>query len=142
MKIGELAQATRSTVQTVRYYEKEGLLPEPQRTEGNYRFYGADHVERLRFIRNCRVLDMTHQEIRTLLQAMDQPTVGCGSVNTLIETHIQHVEIRINELLGLQAQLIALRQRCVGEQPAETCGILHELSTMEAEGTPHRSHVG
>lgn len=118
MKIGELAQATRSTVETVRYYEKEGLLPEPQRTERNYRFYGTEHVERLRFIRNCRVLDMTHQEIRTLLQAMDQPAAGCGSVNTLIDAHIQHVEVRIHELLGLQAQLMALRQRCVGEQLA------------------------
>lgn len=57
MKIGELALAAQCTVETVRYYEKEGLLAEPARTSANYRSYGAAHVERLRFIRNCRALD-------------------------------------------------------------------------------------
>ena len=65
MKIGELAQIAQCTVETVRYYEKEGLLPSPARTAGNFRLYGLGHVERLRFIRNCRALDMSHDEIRT-----------------------------------------------------------------------------
>jgi len=58
-------------VETIRYYEREGLLPVPARTGGNYRLYGTQHVERLRFIRNCRSLDMTHDEIRTLLAFRD-----------------------------------------------------------------------
>ena len=60
MKIGELARLTQCTVETVRYYEREGLLPVATRTEGNFRAYGPEHIERLRFIRNCRALDMSH----------------------------------------------------------------------------------
>ena len=69
MKIGELAQSARCSVETVRYYEKEGLLPAPERGQNNYRIYGTAHVERLRLIRNCRALDMTLEEIRVLLMA-------------------------------------------------------------------------
>ena len=78
MKIGELAQVGQCTVETVRYYEKEGLLPAPARTAGNFRQYGPIHVERLRFIRNCRALDMTHDEIRALLVLIEQPASDCG----------------------------------------------------------------
>jgi DNA-binding transcriptional MerR regulator len=76
MKIGELAQVAQTTVETVRYYEKEGLLPETARTAGNFRVYGAAHLERLRFIRNCRALDMSHGEIHTLLGLTDRPLRG------------------------------------------------------------------
>ena len=61
MKIGELAAFAQCTVETVRYYEKEGLISEPGRTAGNFRVYGAEHLERLRFIRNCRTLYMSHE---------------------------------------------------------------------------------
>lgn len=63
MKIGELAKATDCAVETIRYYEREQLLPEPARTDGNYRLYTQAHVEWLTFIRNCRTLDMTLDEI-------------------------------------------------------------------------------
>lgn len=102
MKIGELAQASQCTVETMRYYEKEGLLPIPARTEGNYRSYGSAHVERLRFIRNCRALDMTHQEIYVLLGLMDQPGSDCGAVNELLDEHITHVDVRIAEFSQLK----------------------------------------
>ena len=71
MKIGELAKLTDCQVETIRYYEREGLLPEPARSEGNYRLYTQAHVERLTFIRNCRSLDMTLEEIRSLLNLRD-----------------------------------------------------------------------
>ncbi len=73
MKIGDLAKATDCAVETIRYYEREKLLPEPARSEGNYRMYTQAHVERLTFIRNCRTLDMTLDEIRSLLQLRDSP---------------------------------------------------------------------
>eukprot|EP01030_Chromulinospumella_sphaerica_P019117 gene19117-18994_t len=76
MKIGELALVAQCTVETVRYYEKAGLLPEPARTPGNFRVYGPEHLERLRFIRNCRALDMSQEEIHTLLNLADQPADG------------------------------------------------------------------
>ena len=77
MKIGELARRTGCQVETIRYYEREGLLPEPARSPGNYRLYGSAHVERLTFIRHCRALDMTLGEIRTLLMHRDHPERDC-----------------------------------------------------------------
>ena len=68
MKIGELAAASDTVVETIRYYEREGLLPEPARTESNYRTYGDVHLARLQFIRYCRGLDMSLDEIRVLLR--------------------------------------------------------------------------
>ena len=90
MKIGQLAQQTGTPVDTIRYYEREGLLPRAARTEGNYRIYDAVHLERLAFIRRCRSLDMTLDEIRVLLCFRDRPLESCKDVNTLLDAHIDH----------------------------------------------------
>ena len=143
MKIGELAQVAQCTVETVRYYEKAGLLPETARTAGNFRVYGPDHVERLRFIRNCRALDMSHEEIHSLLELADDPAAGCGGVNAVFDQHIAHVDERIRELTHLKQQLAALRERCASEQPVDACGILIGLAAMETEAKPERhTHFG
>lgn len=131
MKIGELALAAQCSVETVRYYEKEGLLAEPARSSTNYRCYSEAHVERLRFIRNCRSLDMSHNEIRALFVLMEQPANDCGSVNQLLDKHIDHVNIRIAELVQLRLQLGQLRQLCQQEQGMDDCGILQGLASME-----------
>lgn len=142
MKIGELAKATDCAVETIRYYEREQLLPEPARSDGNYRLYTQAHVERLTFIRNCRTLDMTLDEIRSLLSLRDSPDGSCGSVNALIDEHIEHVQARIDGLVALQAQLVELRQQC-NAQGAE-CAILQQLETSGAVSVPEidQSHVG
>jgi Cd(II)/Pb(II)-responsive transcriptional regulator len=143
MKIGELAQIAQTTVETVRYYEKEGLLPETVRTAGNFRVYGPAHLERLRFIRNCRALDMSHDEIHTLLDLADEPSEGCGAINTVFDQHIAHVDERIRELMHLKEQLAMLRQQCQTEQAVDACGILQGLATMETEAKPERhTHLG
>lgn len=143
MKIGELAQAGQCTVETVRYYEKEGLLPAPGRTSGNFRVYGAEHLERLRFIRNCRALDMSHEEIHTLLSLADQPAEGCGAINAVFDQHIAHVDERIRELVQLKQQLGTLRLRCRSEQAVQQCGILQGLAAMETEQKQERhTHLG
>lgn len=143
MKIGELARLAQCTVETVRYYEKAGLLPPPGRTGANYRQYGEAHVARLRFIRNCRALDMTHDEVRALLGLVDQPANDCGGVNRVLDEHIAHVEVRFKELKQLKQQLVALRQSCHGEQPVITCGIVQGLTTMETETRNQRqTHLG
>ena len=111
MKIGELAELTDCQGEAIRYYEREGLLPEPARSDGNYRLYTQAHVERLTFVRNCRSLDMTLEEIRSLLSLRDSPQDQCESVNALVDEDIQHVKARIDGLLVLQAQLLDLRQR-------------------------------
>jgi Cd(II)/Pb(II)-responsive transcriptional regulator len=144
MKIGELAKAAGTTVETVRYYEKEGLLPAPERGANNYRSYGPVHAERLRLIRNCRALDMTQDEIRAILSLADSHAADCGPINEIFQDHIRHVDERIAELRQLKSQLSALRQRCLSARPhAEDCGILHGLAEMQVEERPERhTHLG
>ena len=150
MKIGELARATNTQVETIRYYEREGLLPETARTEGNYRIYDDAHVQRLSFIRHCRSLDMTLAEIRVLLSFKDAPAENCGEVNALLDDHIGHVTQRIRELRQLEGQLKSLRQLCQETQDAAHCGILNELTDIArhpgAVRTPaghvHGAHAG
>ena len=143
MKIGELAARTDCAVETIRYYEREGLLPVPRRSAGNYRQYGETHLERLVFIRNCRVLDMTLQEIKQLLTLREQPRASCGGVNKLIDEHIEHVGQRIAALTQLQQQLVELRRRCQSPHAMDTCGIIQQLGTSGAVQPPDEdSHVG
>lgn len=142
MKIGELARMAHCQVETIRYYEREGLLPSPERTEGNYRFYTQAHLERLVFIRNCRALDMTHEEIRQLLQYRDDPISNCAGVNELVDDHIEHVRSRIASLQVLQAQLIELRRNCSEGREAAACQILHRLTLGEnIQVEENSSHV-
>ncbi len=143
MKIGELAKAAHCTTETIRFYEKEGLMPDAQRTAANYRSYGAPHIERLRFIRNCRALDMTHDEIRALLRLMDHGSDRCESIDALLDAHIGHVDTRLAELEQLKAQLIGLREQCNGSGTVEACGIVQGLAAMETlPAPPKRTHVG
>ena len=128
MKIGELALAAQTQVETIRYYEREGLLPQAPRSEGNYRLYGAPHLERLVFIRNCRTLDMTLEEIQRLLALRDLPHESCAGINSLVDEHIEHVQARIDSLQALRAQLTKLRDRCNDPKEAEGCGILRQLN--------------
>lgn len=129
MKIGELAQATDTPVETIRFYEKEGLLPTPARTESNYRIYGLEHVERLMFIRRCRSLDMALDEIRALLRFKESPQENCGGVGELLEEHLGHVAQRIRELRALEKQLKGLLEQCSTTAASGDCGILKELSS-------------
>lgn len=138
MKIGELAKAAHCRVETIRYYETAGLLPPPLRSEGNYRDYSQAHVERLRFVRNCRALDMTHEEIKRLLHFLDNPSENCGDVNVLLDTHITHVGIRLTELTLLKQQLAALRAQCHSDNSADHCGILQGLRALEMEPVGER----
>lgn len=140
LKIGELAKRTGYPVETIRYYERERLLPVPARSEGNYRLYGAAHLERLQFIRHCRSLDMALDEIRSLLTFRDAPEQSCGAVNALLDKHVDHVASRIAELQTLEKQLKALRGLCQRAQAAKDCGILQSLGNNADGGEP--THLG
>jgi Cd(II)/Pb(II)-responsive transcriptional regulator len=133
MKIGELSSASSTPIETIRYYERQGLLPSPARTQGNFRDYEQPHLERLQFIRHCRSLDMSLDEVRVLLRFKDDPGADCGDVNELIDEHIGHVSLRIKELRALEKQLKELRQRCGHAQAADRCGILAGLSKASLE---------
>jgi Cd(II)/Pb(II)-responsive transcriptional regulator len=145
--IGVLAKRTRCQAETIRYYEREGLLPAPARSQGNYRQYDTTHVERLSFIRHCRSLDMTLDEIRALLDFRDAPTRDCADVSVLLDEHVRHVANRIAELRRLQRQLKHLRGLCAQPGQAESCGILNAMSRASrgagaagASGHLHGSH--
>ena len=144
MKIGELSRATATPVETIRFYEREGLLPVAARTEGNYRIYDQSHVERLVFIRHCRSLDMALDEVRQLLRFKESPQDNCLGVNTLLDDHIGHVVQRIGELRALEKQLRLLRDQCAQASGTAECGILKGLSgDLPAAESPtrHRHHV-
>ena len=142
MKIGDLAHAAQTQVETVRYYERAGLLPEAPRSGANYRVYGAAHVERLAFIRQCRNLDMALDEIRALITLRESPAQDCGEINALLDEHIGHVAHRIRELRALEKDLKALRARCAAPHPLAECGILNGLDKAAAAPTPtKRRHV-
>lgn len=135
MKIGELSAASATPIETIRYYERERLLPPPARTQGNFRVYEALHLERLQFIRHCRSLDMSLDEVRTLLRFKDDPTAHCGDVNQLLDEHVGHVSRRIKELRALEKQLKDLRLRCGDARAADQCGILVGLSEASQESS-------
>ncbi len=132
--IGALAKRTQCQAETIRYYEREGLLPPPARSQGNYRQYDSGHVERLSFIRHCRSLDMTLAEIRALLDFRDAPTRDCAEVSALLDEHVRHVADRIDELRRLQRQLKHLRGLCARPGQARRCGILNEMSRAATGG--------
>jgi Cd(II)/Pb(II)-responsive transcriptional regulator len=141
LKIGALARQAQCQTETIRFYEREGLLPAPTRSAGNYRLYGRAHAERLAFIRNCRALDMTLDEIRQLLRFRDLPQDNCAAAHALLDEHVAHVAARIAELQQLQRQLKALRRQCQPARAERDCGILDELSHPGVEGNKRAAHL-
>jgi Cd(II)/Pb(II)-responsive transcriptional regulator len=141
MKIGELATTSATPIETIRYYEREGLLPAPARSQGNFRVYEGPHLERLQFIRYCRGLDMSLDEVRVLLKFKDAPGDSCSDVNDLLDAHIGHVSRRIRELRTLEKQLKELQHRCGAARPAQECGILSELTQASKDAVPADGRV-
>lgn len=127
MKISDLSRATGVDVETIRYYEKAGLLPAPAREANGYRSYGDSHLERLAFVRHCRALDMPLADVRSLLAAVDGQADGCASTDELIDAQLKRVRARLKSLRALERQLAQLRQRCDADHARHGCGILEEL---------------
>ncbi|MGH8231236.1 MAG: Cd(II)/Pb(II)-responsive transcriptional regulator [Steroidobacteraceae bacterium] len=142
MSIGDLANRTQCQTETIRYYEREGLLPSPARSAGNYRQYDGAHVERLSFIRHCRSLDMTLDEIRALLKFRDAPSRNCADVSALLSEHVRHVADRITQLRRLQRQLKQLRGLCANPGDTDRCGILKEITRAARRGGEAPRSVG
>jgi Cd(II)/Pb(II)-responsive transcriptional regulator len=127
MRIGELSQATGVEIETIRYYEKAGLLPCPARGNNGYRAYRPEHLERLAFIRHCRALDIPLADITRLLDFVAHPDADCGDIDRLIDSQLVQVRARLKSMRALEKQLAALRGRCSAGRVAGDCGILHEL---------------
>ena len=127
MLIGELHQTSGVGIETIRYYEKAGLLPAPARTGNGYRNYGSEHLERLSFIHHCRALDMPLAEIKQMLDFLAHPEADCGDINRLIDEQLARVRARLKAMRSLEKQLSQLRAHCEAGHTAAECGILHEL---------------
>jgi Cd(II)/Pb(II)-responsive transcriptional regulator len=141
MKIGELAKNTGCEIETIRYYEKSGLLDAPQRTSGGYREYQGQHQERLQFIRHCRSLQMGLADIKALLTLKSNPSAGCQSINDLLDHHIAGIQARMATLRTLEKQLATLRHQCAEPHSVQECGILQTLNEA-AEGHHCVCHDG
>jgi len=127
MKIGELSHATGVDADTIRFYEKTGVLPPPARQTNGYRAYGPEHVDGLSFVRHCRALDIPLADVRRLLNFTSRPDEDCEDINRLVDEQIARVRARLTSLKALEKQLTTLRARCSAGHQAKECGILGEL---------------
>ncbi|QBL94979.1 HTH-type transcriptional regulator ZntR [Komagataeibacter saccharivorans] len=124
--IGELGRLTDTKVETVRYYERVGLLPHPPRSSGNYRVYDDAHLGRLGFIRRARELGFSLDQVRELLDLAGQTTRSCEEVDEIVQAHVTDIERRIHDLQTLRQELTQLLAQCQHGKVAE-CRIIGAL---------------
>jgi len=129
LRIGAIAKQAGVPVETIRYYEKIGLLPEPVRDASGYRSYRQAHLDRLLFIKRCRNLDMAQEEIRELIRLAEQPEADCSDVDALLARHLDHVRERLKELASLEQTLVQLQAACSDGRTVSECGILGGLTS-------------
>jgi DNA-binding transcriptional MerR regulator len=133
-RIGEAAQRSGVSAANIRYYEREGLLKLQARAGNDYRLYSEADIHRLRFIRQCRALDMSLDEVRTLLALELNSKADCATASTALDAHLGHVRQRLAELRVLERDLLALRKRCDGSD--DHCHIIEALHQRADEAVP------
>lgn len=126
LNIGALARATGTKVETIRWYERVGLLPAPARSAGNYRTYGEAHLGRLSFIRRARDLGFSLDQIRTLLDLAEDRERSCDAVDVIASEHLEDVDRKIADLQALRRELDSLIGQCRHGKVAE-CRIIEAL---------------
>lgn len=126
LSIGDLARATGTKVETIRYYERTGLLPLPARTAGGQRTYAPDHLRRLAFVRRARDLGFGLGQVRALLDLADQPDRECAAVDAVARIHLAEVDRKLAALAALRHELADLVDRCSHGRVAE-CRIIGAL---------------
>lgn len=136
MKIGELSRATGTNIETIRYYERIGLLPLPSRTGANYRSYDGAHRSRLSFVRHSRDLGFTIAEIRSLLDLSDHPGRDCAEADRIATAHLRQVEEKIAQLSALRDELSRIVGRCRGGLAGD-CRVIEALGDHEQCGSAH-----
>ncbi|MCF8721972.1 MerR family transcriptional regulator [Nitrospina gracilis] len=126
MTIGGLSRQTDCGIETIRYYEKVGMLPKPRRTEGGHRIYTEAHARRLQFIRRARALGFSLDNVRRLLTLSEGRQKSCDKVQTLAEAHLEDIRSRIRDLKAMEKVLKELVSQCTG-RTAPACPILDSL---------------
>lgn len=125
-KIGTLAKKTGCQIETIRFYERTGLMPKPDRTHSGHRVYGAEHENRLRFIRRSRGLDFTLKEIRFLLQAAESDNPSCADVEKFSKKHLGLIQGKIKDLRAMERTMKTLLSECQGNRVLG-CPLIHVL---------------
>lgn len=125
---GDLARATGSNIETIRYYEKSGLLPDPPRTAAGYRIYSAAHATRLRFILRARELGFSTDDVRGLLGLEDGAAPTCAEVKERTERHLADVRAKIADLSRIETVLAETAARCSGAEVPD-CPVLDAISS-------------
>lgn len=126
--IGQAAKATGIKVPTIRFYEAEGLLPAPARTESGRRLFSDADVERLAFIRHARALGFELADIRSLLNLADHPDLPCHDADRIARQHLTGVEARLRQLRSLKDELTRMIEACAGGAVGE-CRVIESLSS-------------
>ena len=127
LNIGALAKQTDTKVETIRYYERIGLLPQPARTSGNYRTYGEAELNRLSFIRRARNLGFSIEQVHDLLNLSDRRDQSCAEVDALTRSHLAEVERKIADLQALQRELSSMLGQC-SQGTISQCLIIEALA--------------
>ncbi len=138
LTIGSLAKRTGTKVQTIRYYEQIGLMPEPSRTEGGQRRYGDTELDRLSFIRHARQLGFSLDAIRELLDLSDHPNQPCDEADSIARRQLKQVEQRIARLEALRTELKRMVRECSGSRSAN-CRVLEVLRDHSECLTDHEA---
>ncbi|UCE88598.1 MAG: heavy metal-responsive transcriptional regulator [Pseudomonadota bacterium] len=133
LSIGQLAKAAGVSVETVRFYERKGLLPKPRRSASGYRQYSEESVRRLRFVQRAKDVGFTLGEIGELLALRTEPNASCADVRARAATKIALIDEKLTALSRMKRALGQLAERCTGEGPVSGCPILDALETDEGK---------
>ena len=133
LMIGQLARQPGTKVETIRFYEKNGLLPAPSRTDGNYRAYEPGHLSRLSFIRRARELGFSLDQIREILKLADDRSQSCAAVDAIAREHRKEVERKIEDLTALKSELDRMIDQC-------GCGLVADCRIIESLSPPARNY--
>ncbi|MGZ2442195.1 MerR family transcriptional regulator [Sinorhizobium medicae] len=134
LRIGEVAERTGTNTPTIRYYEEIGLLPRPDRQEGNQRRYGDDAVKRLTFIRRCRDFGFSIEQVRTLTSLVQDRSRSCLDARDLAQEHLTEVRVKLKELRELEKSIAGFVESCnvsCAGGPGPDCVILEDLGSMK-----------
>ena len=123
--IGKASEQSGVNIETIRYYEREGVVPKPRRSAGGRRLYSHDEIAKLRFVRRCRDLGFPISIIQTFLSLTEQGERGCGEVKTLAENHLDEINAKIENLTRLREALLSLSSNC--DNGTAACPMLDSL---------------
>ena len=127
LTIGQLAKKVNVNLETIRYYERRGLIPEPPRNRSGHREYSLEEVKRTKFIKRCQALGFSLKEISELLSLRVGPETTCGDVKVRVEKKIKDIGKRIADLEQIRKALLRMSKKCIDKGPVGQCPILGEL---------------